>query len=86
MIQPHEIQEINSWRIYSKVVGNRISVDLPENSDLREAEIIILPIKRKTVTENVTGQAEWKKDFLSISQWDISEDDIRMKSWQLPEF
>jgi hypothetical protein len=81
-----QIQKINSWRIYSKVLGNRISVELPENSDLQEVEIIIIPIKRKTVSENRIGQEEWKNDFLTISQWDISEDDIRMKSWSIPEF
>ncbi len=81
-----QIQEINSWRIYGKVLGNRISVELPENSGLQEVEIIIIPIKRKTVSENRIGQEEWKNDFLTISQWDISEDDIRMKSWSIPEF
>ncbi len=86
MIQNQEVQEVNSWRIYSKVLGNRISVDLPENSGLQEVEIIILPIRRKTVSESMIGQEEWKNDFLTISQWDISEDDIRMKSWHIPEF
>jgi len=86
MIQNQEVQEVNSWRIYSKVLGNRISVDLPENSGLQEVEIIILPIRRKTVSESMIGQEEWKNDFLTISRWDISEDDIRMKSWHIPEF
>lgn len=81
-----QIQEVNSWRIYSKVIGNRISVELPENSDLQDVEIIILPMNRKTVSESRIGQEEWKNDFLTISQWDISEDDIRIKSWPIPEF
>jgi len=81
-----QIQEINSWRIYSKVLGNRISVELPENSNIQEVEVIIIPVKRKTVLENRIGQEEWKNDFLTISQWNISEDDIRMKSWSTPEF
>ncbi len=80
------VLKINSWRIYSKVLGNRISVELPENSDLQEVEIIIIPITRKTVLENRIAQEEWKNDFLTISKWDISEDDIRMKSWSIPEF
>lgn len=86
MIQTQEVQEVSSLRIYSKVLGNRISIDLPENSDLQEVEIIILPLKRKTASGNRAGQEEWKNDFLTISQWNISEDDIRMKSWQIPEF
>ena len=80
-----KIQEINSWRIYSQVLGTRISVELPQNSDLQEVEVIIIPRKRKVVSEKKAGSEEWKNDFLKISQWNISEDDIRMKSWQIPE-
>ncbi len=80
-----KIQEINSWRIYSQVLGNRISVELPKNSDLQEVEIIIIPRKRKAVSEKKAGAEEWKRDFIKISQWDISEDDIRIESWQIPE-
>ena len=64
-----QIQKTNSWRIYSKVLGNRISVELPENSNLQEVEIIIIPIKRKTVSENRIGQDEWKNDFSVLTNW-----------------
>ncbi|MEA1966806.1 MAG: hypothetical protein U9N77_01085 [Thermodesulfobacteriota bacterium] len=80
------IQEINSWRIYSKVLGNRITLELPEYSDLDEVEVIIIPRKSKMVSAKKNGREEWKNDFLTISQWDILEDDIRMKSWSIPEF
>ena len=76
------IQEINSWITYSKVLGNRISVDLPKEFDAKEVQIIIIPTQRKSSTL----KDEWKKDFQSISQWDISEDDSRMKSWPIIEF
>ena len=46
MIQTQEIREADGWRIVSKVLENRISIDLPEDSDLEEVEIIVLPIKR----------------------------------------
>ncbi len=81
-----QIQKISSWRTYSKVLGNRISIELPKNSDLQEVEIIIIPRKRKAVSDSKIGHEEWKNDFLTISQWDISEDDVRMKSWQIPGF
>jgi hypothetical protein len=71
-----QIQETNSWITHSKVFGNRISVDLPKELDAQEVQIIIIPTKK-----DCTINDEWKKDFQSISQWDISEDDIRMKSW-----
>nr|VFJ68490.1 MAG: hypothetical protein BECKDK2373B_GA0170837_12133 [Candidatus Kentron sp. DK] len=86
MTQTQEIRETDGWRIHSKVLENRISIDLPEDSDLDEVEIIVLPIRRKTVAENGLGQQDWEKDFLAISQWDIPEDDIRITSWQPPEF
>ena len=81
-----QIEEMNSWRLYGKVLGNRISIELPEDSNLQEVEIIIIPRKGKTVSQKETRREEWKKDFLKISQWDISEDEIRMKSWPIPEF
>nr|VFJ57466.1 MAG: hypothetical protein BECKFM1743A_GA0114220_101914 [Candidatus Kentron sp. FM]VFJ75180.1 MAG: hypothetical protein BECKFM1743C_GA0114222_108271 [Candidatus Kentron sp. FM]VFK11564.1 MAG: hypothetical protein BECKFM1743B_GA0114221_101941 [Candidatus Kentron sp. FM] len=86
MIQTQEIRETDGWRIHSKVLENRISIDLPDDSELEEVEIIVLPTKRKTVTGDGVGQQDWKTDFLAISQWDISENDIRMESWQPPAF
>lgn len=77
-----QIQEINSWITYSKVFGNRISVDLPKEFDAQEVQIIIIPTTKKYYT----SKDEWKKDFQSISQWNISEEDIRIKSWAIKEF
>ena len=78
-----QVQSINTWRMYGKVVENRIIVELPKNTDLEEVEIFIFPRKKKTIANK---HQEWKDDFLTISQWDISENDIRLKSWQIPEF
>jgi len=79
-----QIQPINSWRMYGKVVKNRITVELPNNMNSQEVEIIIFPRKTKNTDYN-SRQEAWKKDFLEISQWDNSEKDIRLKSWQIPE-
>ncbi len=81
-----QIQKINSWRAYSKVSGNRISVEVPKNFDAQEVELIIIPIKRKPSMDNKSEREGWKSDFMKISRWDISEEDIRMKSWRIPEF
>jgi len=80
-----EVQEIKSWRIYRKVIGKHITIELPEQSDLEEVEIIIIPRKKTLDSEN-SMEVQWKDDFLSISQWDITEDNIRMDSWTIPEF
>ena len=80
------IQETNIWRTYSKVLDNRISIELPKNTDIQEVEIIIIPKKRKTVSNNNIRNEECKNDFLTISQWNISVDDIRMNSWKIQEF
>lgn len=63
-----QIQEINTWITYAKVVGNRISVDLPESLDAQEVQIIIIP----TGKAQSSDKEEWKEDFQSISKWNIS--------------
>lgn len=77
-----QIQKINSWMTYSRVFGNRISVDLPKEFDAQEVQIIIIPTKKASCSDT----EEWKKDFQSVSQWNISEDEIRIKSWAIQEF
>jgi len=80
-----QIQPINSWRMYGKVVENKITVELPVSLNSQEVEIIIIPKKTKN-TAYFYRQDAWKKDFLEISQWDLSDEDIRLKSWEIPEF
>ncbi|MCP3943206.1 MAG: hypothetical protein GY710_17200 [Desulfobacteraceae bacterium] len=80
-----QIQEINSLRIYSKIFGNRLSIDLPKSFDVQEVEVIIIPREIKPVSDRTVHKDDWKNDFLSVSKWDISEDEIKIKSWTLPE-
>ncbi|MDM8537129.1 hypothetical protein QUF70_10275 [Desulfobacterales bacterium HSG17] len=77
-----QIQETNTWITYSRVIGNRISVDLPKELDTKEVQIIIIPTKK----ESCSFKDGWKKDFQSISQWNTTENEIRMKSWPITEF
>lgn len=78
------IQEIKSWRIYRKVTGKHITVELPEEHDFEEVEIIIIP-RQKSITSEINSEDKWKNDFLSISQWDITEENVRMDSWNITE-
>ncbi len=73
-----QIQEIHTWVAYGRISGNRISLELPEELDAQDVQIIIIPQKK---TDDVDNEG-WKKDFMSISQWDIAEDDVRMKFYR----
>jgi len=64
-----QIQLINTLRVYSRVSGNKISIELPKNFDFQEVEVIIIP--KESFSNDTVNKDEWKKDFLSISQWDI---------------
>jgi hypothetical protein len=35
--------------------------------------------------ENSQKTKRLEKDFLEISKWDISEENVRLKSWQIPK-
>jgi hypothetical protein len=81
-----QIQQINSLRVYSTILGNRLSIVLPKNFDFQEVEVIIIPRQSKSVSNNKVPIDDWKNEFLTISKWDISEDEIKIKSWTLPEY
>ena len=72
-------------RAVSKVMGNRVALDLPEDFYAKEVEVIIIPWKSELIP-SLDDRNEWKKDFSSISQWDITEEEIRMKSWPIEKF
>jgi hypothetical protein len=67
-----------------KVTGNQITIDLPANFYAKQVEILIIPYQKM---QSVDDKDDWKKDFLSISQWDhITEEELRIKSWKIEEF
>ncbi len=70
------------WSHTLKVSGNRLSVKLPQELDAQEGQIIIIP-KKKVFSSQ---KNEWKKDFLSISLWDISEDENILKELTIQEY
>ncbi|MFO7885047.1 MAG: hypothetical protein R6U68_09505 [Desulfobacteraceae bacterium] len=70
-------------RAVKKVSGNKITIDLPDSFYAKEVEVIIIPYKKVT---SVDEGDDWKNDFLSVSQWEISEHEIRMKSWPIEEY
>ena len=65
-----------------RISGKRITIDLPDAFRGKEVEILVIPYKRIPVAD---GKDEWKRDFLSVSQWDITEEDVKTKSWIIPE-
>ena len=65
------------------VSNKKIIIDLPDRFHAKKVEIIIIPYIKTSPTDRV---GDWRDDFLSVSQWKISEDEIRMKSWPLQEF
>ena len=71
------------FRKLEKVQGNRITIELPESFYAKEVEVLVIPYHKMVPPDEST---EWKKDFRSISQWDITEDDIKILSWPIQEF
>jgi len=80
-----QVQPINHRRMYGKVVENKITVELPVSLNSQEVEIFIFP-KKAEKSPYCFRKEYWKKDFLDISKWDISEEDVRLKSWQISKF
>ncbi|MCP4401492.1 MAG: hypothetical protein GY801_29870 [bacterium] len=69
-------------RELKKIQGKQITIDLPDNFYAKEVEIIVIPYKRVLPVDNSN---DWKKDFLSVSQWDIREDEVKLTSWPIEE-
>ncbi len=69
-------------RELKKIQGKQITIDLPDNFYAKEVEIIVIPYKRGLP---VDSSNDWKKDFLSVSQWDIREDEVKLTSWPIEE-
>ena len=70
-------------RTFQEVRGRRIIIDLPDNFSAKEVEIIVLPYKEAS---SFQGSDAWKEDFRSVSQWDITEEDTKVRSWNIEKF
>ncbi len=70
-------------REVKRVFGNQITIELPDSFHAKKVEVIVIPFQSMST---VPEKTDWKNDFLSISQWEVSEDDIKMKSWPVQEF
>ncbi len=70
-------------RTLQKVTGSQVTIDLPESFYAKEVEIIVIPYQQSSFHEE--REDGWKQDFLSVSQWDITEEDVKIKSWQIEE-
>ncbi|RKZ74961.1 MAG: hypothetical protein DRQ57_09145 [Gammaproteobacteria bacterium] len=70
-------------REFKKVSERQIIIDLPESFSAKEVEIIIIPYKNR---DSIDDKNQWKKDFLSISKWELTEEEVKIPSWKIEEF
>ncbi|CAN2039474.1 hypothetical protein GMMP15_1290004 [Candidatus Magnetomoraceae bacterium gMMP-15] len=63
-----QIQKNNILRIYSKVKGYQVSVELPKNFNDQEVEIIIIPKQINFTLNSKTNQDNMEIDLLSMTQ------------------
>ncbi len=64
-------------KIRRKISSSTLRIRALEKLINRTVEIVITPIEKKK--ENL-------ESLLTISQWDISENDVKMKSWKLENY
>ncbi len=70
---------MESIKIITKVKNNQLHLSIPKRFKTEDVEVEITPLEK--ITDD-----DWKKDFSEISAWDINEEDIRIKSWQINQF
>ncbi|MFH0726489.1 MAG: hypothetical protein V2B19_09100 [Pseudomonadota bacterium] len=69
------------------VKNRKIILDLPDDFQSDQVEIIVLPYIEEEREYLCESNADWQKDFLSISQWEEEDDDIaRVTSWTIETF
>ena len=76
----HNMQIVRELK---KVSDRQIIIDLPDNFYAKEVEIIVIPYKKGNLVDD---KNHWKKDFLSISKWELTEEDIKIPSWKIEDF
>lgn len=64
-------------KIRRKISSSTLRIRELEKLINRNVDIVITPIEKKK--ENLDN-------LLTISQWDISENDVKMKSWKLENY
>ncbi len=73
----HVIRQIQT------VQGNQIIIDLPKDYLAQQVEVILIPYQSHSLT---AVREQWQMDFQSISQWDITEEQVKTASRQIEEF
>ena len=59
---------------------------LPEDVLLEVLDFMEFIAARRGVMTETAMKDEWKRDFLSISQWDVTEQDVAISSWKIEAF
>ena len=65
------------------VQDHQVIIDLPYDFLAQEVEVFIIPYQ--PISSDNDGE-DWKQDFRSISQWDVTEDQMKISSWPIEEF
>ncbi len=65
------------------VQDHQVIIDLPHNFLAQEVEVFIIPYQ--PVSSDNDREA-WQQDFRSISQWDMTEEQIKISSWPIEKF
>jgi hypothetical protein len=69
-------------REIKKVTGKQITIELPNNFAATEVEVIVIPYEPFSLVKDNDG---WREDFLAVSRWDITEEEVKIKSWTIAE-
>jgi len=70
-------------KAFKKVTGRQLTIELPDSFFAREVEVLVIPY---TPMPSVADSDDWKEDFRSISQWEITEEEVKIQSWPIEEF
>jgi hypothetical protein len=65
-------------KIRKRIKSSTLKIKELENYKDKEVEISITPIEEKTPTST--------EELLDLSVWNITEEDIKMRSWQLEKY
>lgn len=70
-------------RKVQKVTGTHLTIELPEHFVAQDVEIIVIPYQPEV--PSMQEDEGWKEDFFAVSQWNITEEEVKVKSWAIPE-
>ncbi|MBI9070759.1 MAG: hypothetical protein JEY94_04135 [Melioribacteraceae bacterium] len=68
---------MNSIKIKRRISSSTLKIKELDKFINKDVQIVISPLEKKEIE---------LKELLNISEWDISEKDIRVESWKVPNY